>query len=60
MSSRAEQATIQSHIHQRRLTMTYDDQNQQNLTIDPAMILMGLGYAATLLVAIGWIASYTI
>ena len=40
--------------------MTYDDQSQQNLTIDPAMILMGLGYAATLLVAIGWIASYTI
>lgn len=32
--------------------MTYDD---QNLDIDPAMILLALGYAAALLVAIGWV-----
>lgn len=32
--------------------MTLDN---QNLDIDPAMILLGLGYAAALLVAIGWV-----
>lgn len=38
--------------------MTYDDQN--DLNIDPAMILIGLGYAAGLFVAIGWVASFAI
>ena len=40
--------------------MTYDDNKQQNIDIDPAMILMGLGYATSLCVAIGWLASYLI
>lgn len=38
--------------------MTYDEQINQNLDIDPAMILLGLGYATSLCVAIGWVASY--
>ncbi len=32
--------------------MTYDE---QKLEIDAAMILMGLGYATSLLVLIGWL-----
>jgi hypothetical protein len=34
--------------------MTYDD---QKLDLDPAMIILGLGYATALLVIIGWIAT---
>lgn len=34
--------------------MTY---NEQKLELDPAMIILGLGYATALLVAIGWIAT---
>lgn len=30
---------------------------REELHIDPATILLGLGYATTLLVAIGWMAS---
>lgn len=40
--------------------MTYDDQNDQNLDIDPAMILLGLGYATSLCVLIGWVATFLI
>ena len=32
-------------------------EQNDNLDIDPATILLGLGYAASLLVAIGWVAS---
>ena len=32
-------------------------ERNEELDIDPAMILLGLGYAASLLVAIGWMAS---
>lgn len=32
------------------------EQNEQ-LHIDPAMIVLGLGYAASLLLAIGWVAT---
>ena len=35
--------------------MTYDEQKQD---LDPTMILLGLGYACSLLVAIGWIATF--
>lgn len=35
--------------------MACNDRN--HLDIDPAMILLGLGYAASLLTAIGWMAS---
>ena len=34
--------------------MTFDQQNQD---LDPTIILLGLGYASMLLVAIGWVAS---
>jgi hypothetical protein len=36
--------------------MTYDKKNQQNLDIDPAMIIIGLGYATCLCLTIGWLA----
>ena len=32
----------------------------QKLDIDATMILMGLGYASSLLVAIGWVATLTV
>lgn len=32
-------------------------EHNDDLHIDPATILLGLGYAAFLLVAIGWVAS---
>lgn len=36
--------------------MTYDD---QNLEINPSMIVIGLGYATCLLLAIAWVATLT-
>ena len=35
--------------------MTYD---KQKLDLDPTMIILGLGYACTLLTAIGWVATF--
>jgi hypothetical protein len=35
--------------------MTYDE---QKLDLDPTLIILGLGYACALLVAIGWVASF--
>jgi len=40
--------------------MTYDEDNRENLDIDPTTILLGLGYAASLCVAIGWVATFLI
>jgi hypothetical protein len=40
--------------------MTSDERNEQALDIDPYMILLGLGYAASLCVAIGWVAAFVI
>ena len=40
--------------------MTYDERNDERLEIDPSMILLGLGYATSLCVAIGWVASLVI
>lgn len=40
--------------------MTYDENRNSNLDIDPAMIIMGLGYATALVVLIGWVASFTL
>ena len=34
--------------------MTYED---RNLEINPSMILLGLGYAACLMLAIAWVAT---
>lgn len=34
--------------------MTYDEQKPE---LDPTMIILGLGYATSLLVLVGWIAS---
>lgn len=33
--------------------------NEQRLDIDATMILLGLGYASTLLITIGWVATST-
>ena len=35
-------------------------EHNKNLHIDPATILLGLGYATSLLVAIGWVASLVV
>lgn len=40
--------------------MTYDEHNNENLDIDPGMVLLGLGYATVLFVAIGWVATFLI
>ncbi len=34
--------------------------DEQKLDLDASMILLGLGYATSLLVAIGWVATFTI
>jgi len=39
--------------------MTYDENQNSNLDIDPAMIVLGLGYATILCVLIGWVASFS-
>lgn len=38
--------------------MTYNE--NQNLDIDPATIILGIGYATTLIVLVAWVASITI
>jgi len=40
--------------------MTFDEQNNENLDIDPALILLGLGYATILCIAVGWAATWVI
>lgn len=35
--------------------MTYDE---QKLDLDPTLIILGLGYASILLIAIGWVATF--
>ena len=35
--------------------MTYDE---QKLDLDPTLIILSLGYACALLVAIGWVATF--
>lgn len=40
--------------------MTYDENQNSNLDIDPAMVVLGLGYATSLIVVIGWVASFVI
>jgi len=40
--------------------MTYDENQNSNLDIDPALVILGLGYATSLLVVIGWVASFVI
>ncbi len=46
---------LQSHqLHIGNETMTY---NEQKLELDPELIILGLGYATSLIVAIGWVAS---
>lgn len=40
--------------------MTCDEKNNDNLDIDPAMILLGLGYATCLCVAVAWVATWAI
>ena len=53
------QASI-SH-HEREIeAMTFDENNRDNLDINPTTILLGLGYAACLCVAIGWVATFLI
>jgi hypothetical protein len=40
--------------------MTYDQRKNDNFDIDPTTILLGLGYATSLCVGIGWIATLLI
>lgn len=40
--------------------MRRNDQTDQMLDIDPSMIILGLGYATSLLVAIGWLATFIV
>ena len=40
--------------------MTYDENQNSNLDIDPAMVVLGLGYATSLIVVIGWVACFVI
>ena len=40
--------------------MISDDQNNQTFDIDPSMVVLGLGYATTLMVAVGWLAALVI
>ena len=40
--------------------MAFDKQNNEYLDIDPALILLGLGYATTLCVAVGWAATWLV
>ena len=47
-----------SHSHTEIEKMTYDD--NRNLDIDPATIILGLGYATTLIVLVAWVASIAI
>ena len=37
--------------------MSRDDHTDQMLDIDPSTIILGLGYATSLLLAIGWLAT---
>lgn len=55
MSFESCSATIHSHpINQRAEKMTYEEQRPE---LDPATIILGLGYATSLLVTIGWVAT---
>ena len=50
---------IQSHFHATEIEkMTYNE--NQKLDIDPAMIILGMGYATCLIVGIAWVASLVI
>ena len=40
--------------------MSNEPHNEQYLEIDPSMIILGIGYATSLCVAIGWVASFVI
>ena len=40
--------------------MTHNEQNRQNLDIDPTLILLGLGYATILCIAVAWAATWAI
>jgi hypothetical protein len=40
--------------------MTYNERNNANLDINPSMIILGIGYATSLCVAIGWVATFLI
>jgi hypothetical protein len=53
------QAAI-SHHGREIEAMTYNENNRENLDINPTTILLGLGYAAGLCVAIGWVATLLI
>ncbi|MBT8101463.1 MAG: hypothetical protein KJO95_00755 [Gammaproteobacteria bacterium] len=55
MKQQGHSVTIQSHQTDKGTEkMTYDEQKPD---LDPATILLSLGYATSLIVAIGWIAT---
>ncbi len=40
--------------------MTYDENQNANLDIDPTMVILCLGYATILCLVISWVASFAI
>jgi hypothetical protein len=40
--------------------MTHEERNDERLDIDPSMIILGIGYATSLCVAIGWVATFVL
>ncbi len=55
MSRHGHSQKIQSQQTQHETdTMTYDE---QKLDLDPTIIILGLVYASSILLAIGWVAS---
>ncbi|MDJ0711417.1 MAG: hypothetical protein QNJ14_13565 [Woeseiaceae bacterium] len=40
--------------------MNYDNNGESDFDIDPAIVLLGLGYATCLCIAIGWLATRVI
>ena len=48
---------LQSHPQSEIEAMNYDEQNNQNLDIDPAIILLGIGYVTIIIMAISWTAA---
>ena len=40
--------------------MARNERNDEHLNIDPATIILGIGYATSLFVAIGWVATFAL
>ena len=40
--------------------MTHKERNDERLDIDPSTIILGIGYATSLCVALGWVATFVL